>query len=511
MDQNNNFNTQGYNTFTNNQSNTNMNNNFYQPPVNNQAPKKKPNIGLIAGIVGAVAVIATIGITFALKGNSGSLFGNKGTVKLYSDSLTLADGDTHKYNLYKENGNEVNMKIYKMTDYLVAYQNVDKDYNYFGFAFYNLDNEKNYVLETTNLGHNVENSGYINTDIEKKGTDFTNIHDIATKFGNSNGANEYSKENAKVEKISNTISKVTSVKTWGEEKYTYFIDIDDSHYFEIQVTCNPGTGCDLESETTKGTLKIFENLKIELVDDNDKENVGQTNNKNSIDERFEYYFAFKDIDLKKFDKSKALKSINDFNGNEITTYPITYEKLSSKLKPYYEKKGKYFDEWLETSVVSSSEIRWCTNSSDCYLTTNFYDSNNSSISEAMKSHKFYIEISGYGYNTILGISEDDTKDDIDLILETIGNPNEIYIHSEVYTKQENADYYLVYNYNDYMLAFNFTESSSADRSKDSALYIAPHLENIYYIDGNSFKDAINAIKSGTYTDYYDKNIDIVLK
>ena len=509
---NNNFNMQGYNSFTNNQSNTNMNNNFYQPPVNNQTPKKKPNIGLIAGIVGAVAVIATIGITFALKGNSGSLFGNKGTVKLYSDSLTLADGDTHKYNLYKENGNEVNMKIYKMTDYLVAYQNVDKDYNYFGFAFYNLDNEKNYVLETTDLGHNVENSGYINTDIEKKEADFTNIHDIAIKFGNSNGANEYSKENAKVEKISNTTSKVTSVKTWGEEKYTYFIDIDDSHYFEIKVTCNPATGCDLDSETTKGTLKIFENLKIELVDDNDKENVGQTNNKNSIDERFEYYFAFKDIDIKKFDKSKSLKGINDFNGNEVATYPITYEKLSSKLKPYYEKKGQYFDEWLETSVVSKPEIRWCANgSSDCYLTTNFYNSNNTSISDAMKNHNFYIEISGYGYNTISGLPEDNSKEDIDIVLENLGNPNEIYIHSEVYTNKENADYYLVYNYNDYMLAFNFTESSNADRSKDSALYIAPHLENIYYIDGNSFKDAINAIKSGTYTDYYDKNIDIVLK
>ena len=51
MDQNNNFNTQGYNNFTNNQSDTNMNNNFYQPP------KKKPNIGLIAGIiVGVIAV-----------------------------------------------------------------------------------------------------------------------------------------------------------------------------------------------------------------------------------------------------------------------------------------------------------------------------------------------------------------------------------------------------------------------------------------------------------------------
>ena len=129
----------------------------------------------------------------------------------------------------------------------------------------------------------------------------------------------------------------------------------------------------------------------------------------------------------------------------------------------------------------------------------------------MKNHNFYIEISGYGYNTISGLPEDNSKEDIDIVLENLGNPNEIYIHSEVYTNKENADYYLVYNYNDYMLAFNFTESSNADRSKDSALYIAPHLENIYYIDGNSFKDAINAIKSGTYTDYYDKNIDIVLK
>ena len=56
MDQNNNFNTQGYNNFTNNQPNTNMNNNIYQPP------KKKTNIGLIAGIVGAVLVVGIGGI-----------------------------------------------------------------------------------------------------------------------------------------------------------------------------------------------------------------------------------------------------------------------------------------------------------------------------------------------------------------------------------------------------------------------------------------------------------------
>ena len=66
MDQNNNFNIQGYNNFTNNQPNTNMNNNFYQPPVNNQAPKKKPNIGLIVGIA-VVAVVAVVGVVFGSK------------------------------------------------------------------------------------------------------------------------------------------------------------------------------------------------------------------------------------------------------------------------------------------------------------------------------------------------------------------------------------------------------------------------------------------------------------
>lgn len=53
---NNNYNTQGNDNFTNNQPNINMNNNFYQPP------KKKLNIGLIAGIVGAVLVIGIGGI-----------------------------------------------------------------------------------------------------------------------------------------------------------------------------------------------------------------------------------------------------------------------------------------------------------------------------------------------------------------------------------------------------------------------------------------------------------------
>lgn len=476
--------------------------------------KKRISLIVFVLIIVLVVIVGAVAIGFIMNKDNGrgnSLLSNKNTVKLYSDNLTLVDGEIHKYNLYKENGNEVNMKIYKMTDYLVAYQNIDKDYNYFGFAFYTLDNEKKYVLESNSLGHNVENSGYIITKIEKKDNSFTSINDIAAEFANSNGANEYSKEKAKVDKISNSTSKVTSVKTWGEEEYTFFIDIDNAHYFKIQVTCNPATGCDLKSETIKGTLKIFENLKIDLVDNSNKENVGQSNNKNSINERFEYYFAFKDIDIRQFNTSKALKVINDFNGNEVTTYPITYENLSLKLKPYSLKKGKYFDEWLEITNVSNSEVRWGTNSDECYLTTDFYSSNNIPISEAMKNHQFYIEISSYGYNTILGIPEDTSKDDIDVILEELGNPNEMYIHSEVYTNKETADYYLVYNYNNYMLAFNFTESSNKDRSKDATLYIPPHLENIYYIDGGSFEKGLNAIKNNINENYFAENIDIIVK
>lgn len=65
MDQNNNFNTQGYNNFSNNQvnqPNTNMNNNFYQPPTNSQPPKKKINLGLIVGVVAAVVVVGIVGV-----------------------------------------------------------------------------------------------------------------------------------------------------------------------------------------------------------------------------------------------------------------------------------------------------------------------------------------------------------------------------------------------------------------------------------------------------------------
>lgn len=64
MDQNNNFNTQGYNNFSNNQVNQ-PNNNFYQQPTNSQPPKKS-NLGLIIGIA-AVVVVVVVGVVFGSK------------------------------------------------------------------------------------------------------------------------------------------------------------------------------------------------------------------------------------------------------------------------------------------------------------------------------------------------------------------------------------------------------------------------------------------------------------
>lgn len=101
---NNNFNTEGYNNFTNNQSNTNMNNNIYQPPVNKQAPKKKLNIGLIAGI-GVVAIVAVVGIVFGSKllsnndtnnSTGGSSNNDKVDVLYYDNSRELKDSYTFK-------------------------------------------------------------------------------------------------------------------------------------------------------------------------------------------------------------------------------------------------------------------------------------------------------------------------------------------------------------------------------------------------------------------------------
>lgn len=110
MNQDNNFNTQGYNNFSNNQ--TNMNNNFTQPSTNhnfiptNNKPPKKLNVGLIAGIgVGVVAVIVGGILLFnnnsSQTSNSGSSnnssINNESAETIYFDnSRNLKDSYTFK-------------------------------------------------------------------------------------------------------------------------------------------------------------------------------------------------------------------------------------------------------------------------------------------------------------------------------------------------------------------------------------------------------------------------------
>ena len=118
MDQNNNFNTQGYNNFTNNQVSGNMNNNFNQPttnynsvPSNNKQPKKF-NIGLIVGIiVGVVAVIVGGILPLSNNNNNNSSSSNNKNfngktklVKTYSDISTYINaGDLNQDDFDTEN------------------------------------------------------------------------------------------------------------------------------------------------------------------------------------------------------------------------------------------------------------------------------------------------------------------------------------------------------------------------------------------------------------------------
>lgn len=241
------------------------------------------------------------------------------------------------------------------------------------------------------------------------------------------------------------------------------------------------------------------------------EQISSESSSQSTDNIFQYYFTFQDLDTKKFNKDLALTSLNDYNRNEVTSLPITYENLSAKFKTYVLSDGKYVDELREASNVCKEEVRWGVNQEECCLRTQFFGDHERPIAEAMAEHAFYVEIGRFSYLKQLGLENPDSKKDFDIILETLGNPNEIYVRPEITPGREKADFWMVYNYNDYMLAFNFTETSYEGRAKGTPQYIAPAFEGGYYIDGNSFGPAINAIKSGIFTKYYENAIEIVIK
>lgn len=112
MNQDNNFNTQGYNNFSNTQANSNMNTNFTQPSTNynsmntNNKPPKKLNVGLIAGI-GVVVVAVIVGGILLFSNNSSqtnnSGLSNNGSINnesaetiYFDNSRNLKDSYTFK-------------------------------------------------------------------------------------------------------------------------------------------------------------------------------------------------------------------------------------------------------------------------------------------------------------------------------------------------------------------------------------------------------------------------------
>ena len=117
MNQDNNFNNQGYNGFINNQPNTNINNNFTQPSTNyNSMPTNKPpkkfNVGLIAGIVVGVVAIVIGGILLLgnnnkdndSSSNNKNFSGNAKLVKTYNNISTYINaGDLNQVDFNADN------------------------------------------------------------------------------------------------------------------------------------------------------------------------------------------------------------------------------------------------------------------------------------------------------------------------------------------------------------------------------------------------------------------------
>ncbi len=254
-------------------------------------------------------------------------------------------------------------------------------------------------------------------------------------------------------------------------------------------------------------MSFFEKMKIELVDTAEEPDSSNAN-PSTIEDRFQYYFSFKNIDIKKFDKNRALPAIRDHLGDEITSMPITYENLTAEFSPFALPKDEHGNNLLKESKVMNSELLWGVNRDETRLRTQFFGDIVRPISQAMADHAFYVELSKYSYKTQLGFDEETTESDFDVILHELGNPNELYIHSEINPKSEEADYWLVYNYGTYILAFNFTESSTS-ASADTAR--PPEFVEGFYIDGNSFEEGINGVKGRIFDDYYKSMIDLVVK
>ena len=103
-----------------------MNKNIYQPPINNQAPKKKVNIGLFTGLA-VVAIVAVVGVVFGSKllsnndtnnSNGGSSNNEKADLVYYDDSRELKDSYTFK--------EAVNKFAFKVNESTLIFEEKDK-------------------------------------------------------------------------------------------------------------------------------------------------------------------------------------------------------------------------------------------------------------------------------------------------------------------------------------------------------------------------------------------------
>lgn len=230
-------------------------------------------------------------------------------------------------------------------------------------------------------------------------------------------------------------------------------------------------------------------------------------------EKFNFYFAFQELDVNTFALKNKIEKIYAFNGEDIVLYelPLSYENLIKDRTPKYKHTiMDGLDEYVETDKtrntpgVGNEPIYWDYYDGTTGFTTYFYNDASDKIEDAINKSEWYIDIGNSIFHNPLKIPDGEYADFKDIV-EHLGNPSNIYVNLfQDYETNQRCDYWLIYDYEDYSLAFNFDEHSN--KTKEEWLENPmpelrfPQLEACYIYAGNSFKRFIEQT-SVTYFSY----------
>ena len=256
-------------------------------------------------------------------------------------------------------------------------------------------------------------------------------------------------------------------------------------------------------------------------DNENEQNIGATENdviKNSTPkdeqkEEIKFYFAFQELDVNNFNSESKIEKVYDISGEKILyELPLSYNNLIKDTMPKFKHKsnmGSTLDEYRDTDSTKNQSphgtIYWINKNGKISFETGFYENSSEKIEDAINDNEYYINIGGsYTFKDSLKIQNNELSD-FQNIVNYLGNPSNIYYTIDVQSEvEEIIDYWLIYNYEDYSLAFNFNQESYKTEEEwlkspmPELRY--PKLEDCFIYGGNSFEKFIS--ETGTIVTHF---------